>query len=810
MHPGWAETGRARPGKAPAAQGGRHDCRKDAPAGTPAQTVSTTPAPAAQTAQAPQQEEADAPLSPLPYPPLTELAGLPAWEAFLHAPDPRGLSLALCLEGDCTLATADGQCCRLALGGDLLSPGVDPAEALRALAPALLAGPVVVHDGKKLLHTLRRHGLPLPESFHWDTMLGAYVLNPQEKSYALGALLGGLPADARGLMSLFRWQEKRTRRDGVEKLLKEVELPLSHVLFRMEEAGFTVDGDALRALGQGYTAEIEACREQVYQAAGVRDFNLNSTQQLGEVLFDRLQLPHGKKTQKGYSTSAEVLENLRDIAPEIIDPLLRYRQLTKLNGTYIEGLLRLMGPEGRIHSTFDQVATATGRISSSEPNLQNIPVRTAQGREIRRAFVPRKGWVLLDADYSQIELRLMAHFSGDKALVEAFRTGQDVHARTASEIFDVPLSEVTPTLRSRAKAVNFGLIYGISGFGLARNTGVTQKEAKEFIARYFAKYPGVKRFMDEAVRLGQERGYAETLLGRRRYLPELNSSRNVIREFGRRAAMNTPVQGTAADIIKLAMVRVDEAPAPGEHAGHADFAGARRAAHRVPARGGGARRGAFAGMHGAGDDPLRAPGRRGASGRQLVRNQMSPKMPRRGTVPRRGRFCMFRESRWAGLQTDPRVRPVLSVPSVSFQDRCAPGKAKAAPPWHRLRYKAPGRHCKDCSTPPALRTRGEPHPRRGKPLHSCPGCLCESPERPLPAPHHRPKVLNITFGYVTGIANWWTLDREIPNFCGKAHSCVERQINFWHVIDHHKVLVCQLYQTDIIVLQGHLPGAVLR
>ena len=254
-----------------------------------------------------------------------------------------------------------------------------------------------------------------------------------------------------------------------------------------------------------------------------------------------------------------MLENLRDIAPEIIDPLLRYRQLTKLNGTYIEGLLRLMGPEGRIHSTFDQVATATGRISSSEPNLQNIPVRTAQGREIRRAFVPRKGWVLLDADYSQIELRLMAHFSGDKALVEAFRTGQDVHARTASEIFDVPLSEVTPTLRSRAKAVNFGLIYGISGFGLARNTGVTQKEAKEFIARYFAKYPGVKRFMDEAVRLGQERGYAETLLGRRRYLPELASSRNVIREFGRRAAMNTPVQGTAADIIKLAMVRVDEA-----------------------------------------------------------------------------------------------------------------------------------------------------------------------------------------------------------------------------------------------------------
>ena len=225
----------------------------------------------------------------------------------------------------------------------------------------------------------------------------------------------------------------------------------------------------------------------------------------------------------------------------------------------MEGLLRLTDAKGRVHSTFDQVATATGRISSSEPNLQNIPVRTEEGKEIRRAFLPREGWVLLDADYSQIELRLMAHFSGDAALVEAFRTGQDVHARTASEIFDVPLSEVTPTLRSRAKAVNFGLIYGISGFGLARNTGVSPQEAREFISRYFAKYPGVKRFMDSAAKNGQDNGYAITLMGRRRYLPELSSPKSAIREFGKRAAMNTPVQGTAADIIKLAMVRVDQA-----------------------------------------------------------------------------------------------------------------------------------------------------------------------------------------------------------------------------------------------------------
>ena len=416
-----------------------------------------------------------------------------------------------------------------------------------------------MHDGKRLLHTLSRQGLPLPERFQWDAMLGAYLLNPQEKSYSLPALCPGMPGDARALMSLSLWQRGRVEQDGMLPLMENVELPLSFTLFGMEQAGFTVDTAFLRELGQRYVKDIEEAKQQVFAACHTPPFNLNSTQQLGEVLFDQLQLPHGKKTQRGYSTSAEVLEGLRDIAPEIIDPLLRYRQLTKLNSTYVEGLLRLTDAKGRVHSTFDQVATATGRISSSEPNLQNIPVRTEEGKEIRRAFLPREGWVLLDADYSQIELRLMAHFSGDAALVEAFRTGQDVHARTASEIFDVPLAEVTPTLRSRAKAVNFGLIYGISGFGLARNTGVSPQEAREFINRYFAKYPGVKRFMDSAAQDGQNNGYAITLMGRRRYLPELSSPKSAIREFGKRAAMNTPVQGTAADIIKLAMVRVDQA-----------------------------------------------------------------------------------------------------------------------------------------------------------------------------------------------------------------------------------------------------------
>ena len=486
------------------------------------------------------------------------LDGLTAWlNGLSEASHPIALYL-----GDISMSIAaqDGACCLVNLGGDLLMPGLDPVEVLSALAPVLCSHPAIVHDGKKLWHTLSKLGLPLPDQFDWDTMLGAYLINPQEKSYTYAALKQDLPEDARGVLSLAMWQKEKIAADAMLHLMQEVEMPLARVLFQMEEAGFTVDKAFLRQLGDRYTAQIEEAKTAVFKACGVKSFNLNSTQQLGEVLFDQLGLPHGKKTSRGYSTSAEVLENLRDIAPEIIDPLLRYRQLTKLNSTYIEGLLRLSEPNtGRVHSTFDQVTTATGRLSSSEPNLQNIPVRTEEGREIRQAFLPREGWVLLDADYSQIELRLMAHFSGDEAMVDAFRTGQDIHARTASEIFDVPLDQVTPSLRSNAKAVNFGIIYGISGFGLARNTGVSQQEAKSFINRYFAKYPGVKRFMDAAVADGQNNGYALTLMGRRRYLPELTASNAMVREFGKRAAMNTPVQGTAADIIKLAMVRVDEA-----------------------------------------------------------------------------------------------------------------------------------------------------------------------------------------------------------------------------------------------------------
>jgi len=457
-----------------------------------------------------------------------------------------------------SLAREGGKKAEILLGGDLLNPGLDPAEVLGSLKNEFEHGDVIVHNGKAILHALDRCGLPVPEQFGWDTMLAAYLLNPQEKSYRLGALCPELPEDAGTLCALAAWQKQRVEEAGMMMLMREIEMPLSFVLFRMERAGFTVDTGFLRDLGNRYLAEIEERKAQVTAAAG-HSFNLNSTQQLGEVLFDEMNLPHGKNTSKGYSTSVEVLEGLRFDAPQIIEPLLRYRQLTKLNSTYVEGLLRLVDGKGRVHSTFDQTATATGRISSSEPNLQNIPVRTEEGREIREAFLPREGWVLLDADYSQIELRLMAHFSGDPALIDAFRKGEDIHARTASEIFDVPPEWVTPELRSRAKAVNFGLIYGISGFGLSRNTGVSRKEAAEFIDKYFRTYPGVKRFMDRTAAEGADRGYAETLMGRRRYLPELKSPKAPIREFGKRAAMNTPVQGTAADIIKLAMVRIDKA-----------------------------------------------------------------------------------------------------------------------------------------------------------------------------------------------------------------------------------------------------------
>ena len=414
--------------------------------------------------------------------------------------------------------------------------------------------PVITHDGKRLLHTLAERGQALPQ-IAFDTMLAAYALNPQEKSYHLSAFGD---ADASGVWSLRQRQTAEMRALGVEKLYQEIELPLLNVLFDMERVGFQVDTDVLRDIGARLSARENELRDSIYALCDAGEFNINSPKQLGDVLFNHLGLRAGRKTSKGFSTDAETLEALRDDHP-VIPHILEYRQVSKLHGTYIDALIRKVDTEGRIHTFFDQTGTATGRISSAEPNLQNIPVRTDMGREIRRAFVARPGCVLVDADYSQIELRILAHFSGDPAMVDAFRQGQDIHARTAAEVAGIDIADVTPQLRSHAKAVNFGLVYGISDFGLARNTGMSRKEAAAFIEKYFAAYPGVQTFMKKAVADGYAEGLARTLFGRVRKLPELKSSNYNMRSFGERAAMNTPVQGTAADIIKLAMVRVHQA-----------------------------------------------------------------------------------------------------------------------------------------------------------------------------------------------------------------------------------------------------------
>ena len=346
----------------------------------------------------------------------------------------------------------------------------------------------------------------------------------------------------------------RLEEQGMHRLFFEMEMPLMTVLAEMQVAGCKADADQLRAFGDQLDARIAALTDQIYEAAG-HDFNIQSSKQLGEVLFDEIGLPARKKTKSGYSTSAEVLESLAGYHP-IIEDVLEYRKLTKLKSTYVDGLLKVIAPDGRIHSHFQQTVTATGRLSSVDPNLQNIPVRTELGRELRRMFVAEAGRVLVDADYSQIELRVLAHMADDAAMTQAFRDGQDIHATTAAKVYGVPVEEVTPQMRSSCKAVNFGIVYGISDFSLAQDIGVTRKEAAAFIQSYLDTYPGVHRYMEAIKQSAKEKGYVETLFGRRRALPELNSKNFNLRAFGERAAMNTPIQGTAADIIKIAMLRV--------------------------------------------------------------------------------------------------------------------------------------------------------------------------------------------------------------------------------------------------------------
>ena len=424
---------------------------------------------------------------------------------------------------------------------------------------------LIVCDGKALTNTLcrvlRRNVSP---DICDDVMLAGYILNPSSHSYDIRSLctvyLGEEPGHAPEkfpirLMKLAVILRQRLEESGQSGIYRDIEMPLSAVLSEMERAGFKVDVSGLNAFGDNLSALASEYAERIYMLAG-REFNINSPKQLGEVLFEELKLPHGKKTQTGFSTNAEVLEKLRYDYP-IVEDILEYRSVTKLKSTYADGLCKAADENGRVHTSFNQTITVTGRLSSTEPNLQNIPVRTELGRELRRFFVPENAdYVLIDADYSQIELRLLAHIAGDEGMISGFKSGEDIHRITASQVFGVPISAVTPELRKRAKAVNFGIVYGIGEFSLAQDIGVSRKEAGEYIRSYFAKYPKISEYLTDIVDKAKRDGYVDTVFGRRRYIPELTSPKAMLRAFGERVAMNSPIQGASADIIKLAMIAV--------------------------------------------------------------------------------------------------------------------------------------------------------------------------------------------------------------------------------------------------------------
>ena len=460
-------------------------------------------------------------------------------------------------------------------------------EVLKALfAPDIKKN---THDVKSLLSRLLDEGIE-GGGFVFDTALAAYLLSPTDGSYELetlgmrwfnqefakaretylakdaftpladpAAALGGLLSHCALIGALKEAMAPRLEELGMHDLYYEMELPLCPVLARMERAGFLVDRKALAAFGETLRARIEETQAAIYALAG-EEFNINSTQQLGRILFEKLGLPPLKKTKTGYSTNAEVLEKLAETTDNPIVPaILEYRQYTKLNSTYVEGLTKVIAPDGRIHTCFQNTVTATGRLSSTEPNLQNIPVRTDLGAKMREMFVAAPGNVLVDADYSQIELRLLAHIANDQTMIDAFRSGTDIHTVTAGQVFAAPGEEVTPEMRRRAKAVNFGIVYGISDFSLSQDIGVTRAQAKAYMEKYFATYAGVHAYQEEIVKKAREDGYVSTLFGRRRWLPELKSSNFNLRSFGERVALNMPIQGTAADLMKLAMIHVDRA-----------------------------------------------------------------------------------------------------------------------------------------------------------------------------------------------------------------------------------------------------------
>ena len=444
--------------------------------------------------------------------------------------------------------------------------GVCVRTPLEAQMGLNLPAKMVCHDSKTTMHALDEMGIAYGEAV-FDTALAAYDLNPSQSDYPVSKLAtnflgitvddGDTAACAQAVWQLKDVLEEELKKNGMEKLYYDIELPLCGVLYRMERQGIAIDRQQLEQFGEMLSQRISDCETLIF-GYSQEPFNINSTRQLGELLFDKLGLPPVKKTKTGYSTNADVLEKLKDKHP-IIPAIMDYRMMTKLKSTYADGLMKVICDDGRIRTTFQNLVTATGRLSSTEPNLQNIPVRTDLGAEIRKMFVPKPGHVLVDADYSQIELRVLAHIAEDARMQEAFRTGMDIHTVTASQVFGVAPEEVTALQRRHAKAVNFGIVYGISEFSLAEDIGVSRFEARDYIDSYLANYKGVRDYMKQVVADARETGYTQTLYGRKRYIPELKASNFNIRQGAERIALNTPIQGTAADLIKLAMIRVDQA-----------------------------------------------------------------------------------------------------------------------------------------------------------------------------------------------------------------------------------------------------------
>ena len=425
----------------------------------------------------------------------------------------------------------------------------------------------VIHDGKNLVTFLNKYEIEI-KGFDFDTAIAAYLIDSSKSKYEILELvnhyLGENPTGEgimlKGILSgylipIYKELKERINKENMDELYYNVEHPLIYVLSSMESIGFNINEKMLDELKVKFKKEIEETQKEIYKLSE-EEFNISSPKQLGKILFEKLDLPVMKKTKTGYSTNQEVLEKLMD-KHEIIPKIMYYRQLTKINSTYVEGLKNVIDEDGRIHSNFNQTVTTTGRLSSTEPNLQNIPVRHEMGKEIRKVFIPmEEGDILVSCDYSQIELRVLAHIANDENMIDAFKHHSDIHTKTASEVFNVPIDEVTSTIRSRAKAVNFGIVYGISDFSLAQDLKITKKEASEYMAIYFERYPKIKEYLENIVKEAQENGYVLTILNRRRFIPEIKSSNKIVKALGDRLAMNAPIQGSAADIIKLAMVNV--------------------------------------------------------------------------------------------------------------------------------------------------------------------------------------------------------------------------------------------------------------